>query len=119
MDSIRVPPWTKINRHGRLSAGTSAAGISLSLPEGGNPVEKKKTEEVRSAKEIFASTLSIVLFSPWRPTKRDEKENQENDRVWSPKGRPPREAAVPNPILWYSSRPKIIKRNQNDDSNLR
>ncbi|MDR1886187.1 MAG: hypothetical protein LBQ56_07905 [Synergistaceae bacterium] len=65
-------------------------------------------------REKFAATLSIVLFVPWTPPAHED-EAPQGDAAWRPRGRPRRSSFVPNPILWYSSRPAILKNRDPDD----
>jgi hypothetical protein len=76
---------------------------------------EKELKMTRSSKEDYAAALSIVLFVPRRQFRNSE-EIAKNSRVWTPNDRPHRAAAIPNPILWYSSRPRNIKNGSNDKS---
>ena len=76
---------------------------------------EKGLERIKSPKEDYAAALSIVLFVPRRQSWNSE-QVAKSCRIWTPKDRPSHAAAIPNQILWYSSRPRSMKNTSNDKS---
>ncbi|MDR1483071.1 MAG: hypothetical protein LBI74_10645 [Synergistaceae bacterium] len=81
-------------------------------------MREKTKEKIKSPSENYASTLSIVLFAP-RMFSENTTRTERHGSTWKPKDRLFATSAVPNPILWYASRPRAIKNNSSDESNHR
>ena len=74
---------------------------------------KRGLEGIKNPKEDYAAALSIVLFVPRRQSWNSER-IAKYSRILTSKDRPPHAAAIPNPILLYSSRPRSMKNTSND-----